>query len=192
MPTITTTPITADHWDDVQEIFAGGGDGPSCQCMWPMLRQVDFSRTPTDELTDSFRSETATTPAPGVILHVGGEPAGWVRVGPRLTQKRLAHTRGLAEASAEPLDDEAVWAITCFSIPRNHRGTGIMSLLLDAAVAHARENGARVVEAYPRDPASRKASSNELFVGTLATFTRAGFEVVAPLGAYKQVVQLAL
>ncbi|WP_156760361.1 GNAT family N-acetyltransferase [Microbacterium karelineae] len=192
MPTITTTPITPDHWDDVQQVFEGGGDGPSCQCMWPMMRNADFSRTPPDELREAFRHEIGTIPAPGLILHVDDEPAGWVRIGPRPVQKRLAHTRGLPEASAHPLDDGSVWALTCFSIPRAHRGEGIMSTLLEAAIAYARENGARVIEAYPRDPATRKVSSNDLFVGSLSTFTRAGFEAVAPLGSTKQVVQLAL
>lgn len=192
MPTITSAPATSARWDDLQRIFASGGDGPGCQCRWPMMRQKDFSRATRGALESDFREEIDEGPPPGLIAYADGDPAGWVRIGPRLGQIRLLHTRGLDAASAHDLDDEGVWALTCFSIARAHRGQGIMSALLDAAVDHARANEARVVEAYPRDPATKKTGSNDLFVGTLSTFARAGFEVVGPLGSSKQVVQLTL
>ena len=192
MTTTSIAPLGPATWDDVQHIFAGGGDGPSCQCRWPMMRQVDFSRATQEELAQAFREELDHSPAPGLVLSIDAEPAGWVRVGPRTAQRRLAHTRGLPQASRHPLDDASVWAITCFSIPRVHRGQGIMARLLDAAVAFAREHGARVVEAYPRDPRRRATPSNDLFVGTVETFERAGFTRVAPLGSTKEVVELVL
>ena len=192
MPTMTTTPISPDLWDDVQQIFAGGGDGLECQCIWPMLRNADASPTSPNERREMFRAELGSTPAPGILLYVDGDPAGWVRVGPRHAQKRVIHMRGIAEASGIPLDDASVWAITCFSVPRAHRGEGIMTHLLAAAVDHARAHGARIIEAYPRDPSQKRTGANELFVGSLRTFTRAGFDVVAPLGSTKQVVQLKL
>jgi len=192
MPEITIASATSDAWDDVQKIFAGGGDGPSCQCMWPMMRQVDFSRSTRDELERGFGADLHTSPAPGLVLHVDDEPAGWVRVGPRPHQARLRHTRGLAAVSPHDIDDGSIWAVTCFSIARAFRGTGIMARLLDAAIDHARENGASAVEGYPRDPSSNRASANDLFVGTLSTFTRAGFRDVGPLGSSKRIVELAL
>ncbi|WP_221586294.1 GNAT family N-acetyltransferase [Microbacterium sp. G2-8] len=192
MSTITTSPATIADWDDVQEIFAGGGDGRTCQCMWPMMRQKDFSAATTEDLERDFRHEIQSGPPPGLVARIDGAPAGWVRIGPRIHQKRLAHTRGLPAASAHDLDDAGVWALTCFSIPRTHRGQGIMAALLDAAIASARDAGARVIEAYPRDPTAKRTDANSLFVGTLSTFTRAGFEVVAPLGSARHVVQLVL
>lgn len=189
---MTTTPISPDRWDDVQRIFAGGGDGPGCQCMWPALRSKDYSPMPQVERQSVFRAEIGSARPPGLLLYADGDPAGWVRVGPRPLQKRLAHTRGLVETSGLPKDDGSVWAVTCFVVPREHRRQGITARLLDAAVDYARANGARVVEAYPLDPSRTKASANELFVGSVSTFTRAGFDVVGPLGTRKQVVQLAL
>ncbi|MGI6879642.1 GNAT family N-acetyltransferase [Microbacterium sp. gxy059] len=192
MTPIATEPLTPDRWNDVQRVFAGGGDGTSCQCVWPVLRNADFSRTSREEKERLFRDEVEGSVPPGLLVYVDDDPAGWVRVGPRDPQRRLAHTRGLPEASAHPFDDPAIWAITCFSITRDHRREGLMAALLDAAIDHARRRGARVLEAYPRDPSARKTSSNALFVGSLPTFLAAGFEQVAPLGSSRTVVQLAL
>lgn len=192
MSDITIAPVDEAAWDDVQAIFSAGGDGPGCQCMWPLMRSVDFSKATRAELERGFRDDIGRSPAPGLVLHIDGEPAGWVRVGPRPRQARLRHTRELPAASAHDIDDGSVWAVTCFSIARPFRGSGIMARLLDAAIVHARQHGARIIEGYPRDPSRPGTRANDLFVGTLATFTRVGFRVVAPLGASKQIVELAL
>ncbi|HZI96368.1 MAG TPA: GNAT family N-acetyltransferase, partial [Actinomycetales bacterium] len=91
------------------------------------------------------------------------------------------------------LDDGSIWAVTCFVVRTGFRRRGLAGALLDAAVAFAREHGARVVEGYPVDVASRTSvSSSELFHGSLTLFTGAGFAEVARHGAAGPVVRLAL
>lgn len=179
MPRITIEPATADRFDDAQQALTGGGDGKSCQCQWWTLTNAQFDATSQDERRELLRDEMADAPPPALIAYVDGEPAGWVRVGPRTRQLRLARTRAFA-ASEEPWEDEGVWAVTCFVVRREHRHQGLNAELLDAALDYARAAGARVVEAYPKDPrAGKKIPVNDLYHGVLSTFEAAGFREVA-------------
>lgn len=175
MPTITTELATSDRWDDVQHALTGGGDGASCQCIWPMLSNKDWNTTTTPQRTEIFRAEIDEGPPPGLVAYVDGEAAGWVRVGPRTAQARIPRTRIIAASSVEPFDDPSVWAVTCFVVRREHRGTGLSAALLRAAVDYAAASGARLVEGYPVDTRGEKQRANDLFHGTLNTFLGAGF-----------------
>ncbi|WP_314648097.1 GNAT family N-acetyltransferase [uncultured Microbacterium sp.] len=175
MTTITTAPATIARWDDVQHALTGGGDGASCQCVWPVLRNKDWNATTLDDRARLFRDEIESGPPPGLIAYIDGEAAGWIRVGPRVRQERIGHTRAIVAATAEPLDAGDIWAVTCFVVRREHRGQGLTDRLLQEAVAFARASGARVIEGYPVDTRGERQSSNELFHGTLGTFVRAGF-----------------
>lgn len=73
-----------------------------------------------------------------------------------------------------------------------YRRRGISSALLEAAIEHARDGGARVLEAYPIDTAERKASSAALFHGALAPFQKAGFEIVSRPQAGRALVSYVL
>lgn len=175
MTTITTAPVTIARWDDVQHALTGGGDGASCQCVWPVLRNKDWNATTLDDRARLFHDEIEAGPPPGLVAYIDGEAAGWIRIGPRVRQERIGHTRAIVAATAEPLDADDVWAVTCFVVRREHRRQGLTDRLLQEAVAFARASGARVIEGYPVDTRGEKQSSNELFHGTLGTFVRAGF-----------------
>lgn len=193
MAQITIEPATAGRFDDAQHALTGGGDGRSCQCQWWMLTNADFDKTTLDERRELLRDELAETPSPALIAYVDGEAAGWVRVGPRTRQVRLARTRNFASHSDEPWDDEAVWAVTCFVVRKEHRKQGLNARLLAAAVDYARAAGARVLEAYPLDPdAGRKIPVNDLYHGVLSTFEQAGFREVARPRPHLAIVSLDL
>lgn len=181
MATITTERATSDRWDDVQHALTGGGDGASCQCIWPMLSNKDWNATTTPERTEMFRAEIDAGPPPGIIAYVDGEAAGWIRIGPRPKQARIPRTRMIAASTSEPFDDESVWAVTCFVVRREHRGIGLNGTLLDAAVEFAGESGARVIEGYPVDTGGASQRANDLFHGTLRTFLAAGFEITSEM-----------
>ncbi len=180
MPQITIEPATADRFADAQHTWDNGGDGRSCQCQWWMITNAEWQSTTQEQRAELFRDEVTVGPPPGLIAYVDGEPAGWVRVGPRTRQRRLARTRNLTAHSEEPWDDESVWSVSCFVVRREHRGQGLNDRLLEAAIAFAREGGARVIEAYPLDPEQgTKKSSSSLFHGVVSTFAGAGFREVA-------------
>lgn len=177
MATITTELATPDRWDDVQHAITGGGDGPGCQCDWWTLTNAEFQAMTTDERRDVFENEIRTGPPPGVIAYVDGEAAGWARIGPRPAQRRIARTRNIVLSTAEPLDDDSVWAVTCFVVRKEHRGIGLASVMLQATLDLARSAGARLIEAYPIDTAQGKHPVNDLYHGTLSMFLAAGFTV---------------
>lgn len=180
MAEIVIAPANADRFDDAERALSGGGDGHSCQCQWWTITNAEFQRASQDEKTALLREElNGDAPPPGLIAYVDGEAAGWVRVGPRPAQVRLGRTREIAANTPSPLDDPDVWAVTCFVVRREHRGTGLNARLLAAAVDFAREHGAHVVEGYPYDTSAAKKSPNQLFRGVLSVFEAAGFREVA-------------
>lgn len=191
MSTIEIRPATTARFDDVEHALTGGGDGATCWCQWWMLRNKEWNATSADEKRELLKQDLAQQPAAGLVAYIDDEPAGWVKVTPRPQQPRLAFTRSLKQ-SPEPIDDDSVWAVTCFVVRREHRGAGLGSRLLDAAVAYARDHGARVVEGYPIDTAVKKSSSSALFHGSLSTFLAAGFEEVATPAPGRPIVSLTV
>ncbi|MBT2486651.1 MULTISPECIES: GNAT family N-acetyltransferase [unclassified Microbacterium] len=192
MATITTEVATTARWDDVQHALTGGGDGASCQCIWPVLANKDWNETTTPQRTEMFRAEIDAGPPPGLIAYVDGEAAGWIRIGPRTRQARIPRTRMIAAATPESFEDESVWAVTCFVVRREHRGTGLNLALLRAGIDYAKKSGARLIEGYPVDTAGDKKRTNDLFHGTLGTFLTAGFTQTAELRPGRTLVTLDL
>ena len=107
----------------------------------------------------------------GLLAYDGGTPVGWVAVAPRYRYPRLLRSTTLHLA---PDDEPGVWSVTCFYIHRRHRRSGVAAALLAAAVDYA---AGTVVEGYPVDTGGDRRPSGDLFTGTVALFTRAGFHV---------------
>jgi GNAT superfamily N-acetyltransferase len=175
--TLLVVPATADRFDLVERALTGGGDGASCWCRWLLDTRAVFDAASREERRTALQDEIADAAVPpGLVVTVDGAPAGWVRVSSRPTQPGALRTQVVRKGSPEPAADGSVWAVTCFVVRREHRGSGVAAALLDAAIAHARAHGARVVEGYPVDRAARPtATSAELWHGTVGLFTRAGF-----------------
>lgn len=192
MTTITTERATISRWDDVQHSLTGGGDGRSCQCIWPVVSNKEWEATNVEQRRDMLHDEITAGPAPGLIAYVDGEAAGWIRIGPRTNQQRILRTRAIVGATEQPLDDDSVWAVTCFVVRREHRGTGLNTQLLEAGIDYARESGARLIEAYPVDTSEGTHRSNDLFHGTLSTFLAQGFRQTGTLTGHRVLVTLTL
>jgi len=161
--------------------------------MWQLIRAKDWASTTVAQKRDLLHDEVVSAdPPPGLLAYVDGEPAGWVRVGPRPPLARLVASRIVKSGSREPLDDPSVWAVSCFSVRRDFRGSGVAARLLTAAIDAARAGGARVLEGYPFDLAAGPRTSNELYHGALTTFEAAGFAVVARPTPARAVVALQL
>lgn len=192
MSKITATLASPDVWDDIQHALSGGGDGRSCQCVWPVLTNKEWEATDLDERTALFQREIASGPPPGLVAYIDGEPAGWMRIGPRPAQHRLARTRNIVTTTREPLDDDDVWAVTCFVVRKEHRGQGLNAALLKAGIEFARASGARVIEGYPIDTSVTDPRVNDLFHGALSTFLNAGFAEVASAKPGRPLVSLNL
>jgi len=193
VPDPVVLPLTAERWDDAVAVFGTRGDPARCWCQWFRMRGAGWKGARTASNRAALQVQTDDDPPPGLLAYVDGEPAGWVAVAPRTGYERLRHSPKVVRTVGEVLDDGSIWAVTCFVVRTGFRRRGLAGALLDAAVAFAREHGARVVEGYPVDVASRTSvSSSELFHGSLTLFTGAGFAEVARHGAAGPVVRLAL
>ena len=117
-------------------------------------------------------------PPIGLLAYAGGAAIGWCSIAPRQTFRRLLE-------SPEEESPGNTWCITCFYISRASRGKGVADRLIEAAIAYASSNGARLVEAYPvaRDSPSYR------FMGFTDQFERAGFTMTGTAGSRRNVMQ---
>jgi GNAT superfamily N-acetyltransferase len=97
----------------------------------------------------------------------------WCSIAPREDFPVLDRSRTLKR-----VDDQPVWSIVCFFISKPYRKQKLTSILLTAAIQFARENGARIVEAYPLKNEIAKNWPFERYMGIESTFEKAGFKVV--------------
>ncbi|MDP9280764.1 MAG: GNAT family N-acetyltransferase [Chloroflexota bacterium] len=109
----------------------------------------------------------------GLLAYRVGEPVGFVSVGPR-----VAYPRVDAAKHSPPMDKLPVWAVPCFYVHRLHRGIGVTTALLRAAVEYAGKKGAPAVEGYPRADDAPRVSDESAYFGTEAQFRRAGYRKV--------------
>mgnify|MGYP001827934505 CR=1 FL=1 len=117
-----------------------------------------------------FRGLVEAGPQPGLIGYDDGHPVAWVRVTPRAALPGLKRSRFFKVAG----DDAGVWSVSCFTVKARHRGQGWTGALTDAAIAFARAQGARILEAYANDP-DAPITPAAAYLGMATTFARAGF-----------------
>jgi GNAT superfamily N-acetyltransferase len=187
---LTVLPLTPERWPDLQAIFRARGCSVARMC-WCMHYRRSGAHVPPAGLTRARDNEAqlralvdAGRP-PGLIGYRGGVPVGWVSLGPRAEFARLARSPVM-----KPVDDQPVWSVICFVVPAEYRGEGVAQALLEGAVAYARRQGARLLEAYPVDRRGRTSDEN-LWFGTRSMFDKAGFTEVARRKPQRPVVRLA-
>ena len=185
-------PLTPDRITDLATLFDAGGDPKWCWCAFFRFRGRDWTNSTAARNREALERLAAEQPAPGLVAYEGEGVVGWVSLGPREAFERLAYSRVLT-----PVDDTPVWSIVCFVVGRQRRRHGVADALLGAAVEHARNQGATMLEAYPVDTVGQRIPSSNAYKGTLSMFERAGFEVAERRqatadSAPRPVVRLAL
>jgi GNAT superfamily N-acetyltransferase len=166
-------PLTPERWDDFEELFGECGAYEGCWCMWWRLTRREWHRQRGEGNRQAMKQIVEVGGVPGIMAYVDGRAAGWCSIGPREVFPSLNRSRNLRRIDAEP-----VWSIVCFYVDPAYRGSGLMSALLAAARDYALSQGARVVEAYPREP---DAISEPMmaYMGIVPAFKKAGFKEVA-------------
>lgn len=165
-----------------------GGHG-GCWCQWFRELRPDYNALGKVGRKNRLAGLIETGPPPGVMAYADELPVGWCAVSPRDDQPRL--DKGRVSKRQMDTDYDSVWVITCFYVDIPWRRRGLMRPLIDGAVAFARDQGARIIEAYPMI-ATDRTSNADLYVGHLEAFLSCGFRHVATPLAKRAVVQLSL
>jgi GNAT superfamily N-acetyltransferase len=168
-------PASGEVWPELQQLFSAGGDPRWCWCQWWRKPGSSWANTSADVNRGDLRALVGREPAPGLVALRDGKAVGWVGLGPREDFGRLARSRTIPQ-----LPGDGVWVVNCFVVARMARRSGVAQALLDAAVAYARDHGARVLEGYPVRTGDSRIPSASVYTGTAGMFERAGFTVAAP------------
>ena len=183
-PDIAVLPLTPGRWADLADLFGPRGADAGCWCMSFRVSSREWDWGGGDRRREQLRALAGDDLAPGLLACAGDQAVGWVGLGPRTSFERLNRSR-----KYRALDDLPVWSVVCFFIRRSARSRGIGRLLLNAAVAYARDHGAAGAEGYALAPEGRMPSPNA-YPGTVTMFERAGFrrakEVASPGGLHQR------
>lgn len=191
-PEISVVPLTPDRTADFERLFGPSGACYGCWCTYfrlsPRLRQS----LDTPGRHDIMVARIKAGPPPGLLAYAAEGPVGWMQVGPRTDVPQWNNPRRSSTPLADaPADDPRVWAISCFFFARAARGLGLSHRMVAEGIAHARRNGARVLEASPMDEA-KTSKSIGLYVGSTRVFEAAGFREVARARPGRPLVRLDL
>jgi ribosomal protein S18 acetylase RimI-like enzyme len=190
---VRSAPLTPERWADLETVFGGGrGVCGRCWCMYWRLPRPDFEASLGDRARTLLRARVEAGPPPGLLAYRRGEPVGWVQVGPRADVPQWNGARRLtAPLPDAPADDPRVWGISCFVTRSGCRRQGIATALLTSAIAWARQNGARVLDACPVDTDGSRPPV-ALYHGIASTFLAAGFREIARRRPDRPLLRLAL
>ena len=167
-------PLTGKNWPDLEALFGPRGASGGCWCMWWKLRRPEYEKKKGAGNRRAFREIVDSGAPVGVLAYKGGIPVGWCAVAPREAYPVLGNSRVL-----KPVDDLAVWSVTCFYVPRERRRSGLTAPLLEAAAKFAARQGTKIVEGYPVDPGSGTMADGFAWTGFVSAFRKAGFQEVA-------------
>lgn len=174
--------VDRDRWEDLERLFQSRGGPHYCWCMVWRRMPRGAARSDSGAKKEALRRQVDDETPIGILGYLDEEPSVWCSIAPRDTFRELGGSGISLNAS------ESVWSITCFFAPRRLRGNGITRRLISAAVEHARERGATVVEAYPVD----LDSPSYKFMGVVSSFEGLGFKKVGKAGTRRHVMRLFL
>lgn len=87
------------------------------------------------------------------------------------------------------MDEQTVGFITCLFLRKAARGQGLMTELARGTAAWAKQQGAKIVEAYPTEN-PRPLPGTFLWTGIASGFARAGFKEVARRSRHRPMMRL--
>lgn len=181
----TIVPANEASCDDINTIFGLRGYPARCRCQRFKTTADEWWHNPISVEEKTFRQRQQTDcgypdseVTSGLVSYLDGEPVGWCAVEPRSEYMRLGQTPW--KGRSEDKDDDSVWAVTCFVTRAGYRRQGLTYPLAEAAVAFARDRGARALESYPiiTSP-GEEITWGEVHVGSRNVFEAAGFTQVS-------------
>jgi GNAT superfamily N-acetyltransferase len=168
-------PLTEETWAHLEQLFdlPGGSIVRGCWCVYYRKNgRVGVSQASGSGNKHELHALVDSGVVPGLVGYADGSPVGWISLGPRTDYRKLERSRVM-----KPVDDVPVWSIVCTYVAKAHRGKGYQHKLLAGAVDYAREQGVRMLEAYPVDKPER-SHDDFMFFGSRSLYEKAGFREV--------------
>ena len=192
MATYKFHPATPERWSDLESLFGTNGANAGCWCMFWRLERAMFKKTKGEGNRQILKQVVEADEQPGILAYDESQAVGWCGIAPREKLAALENSRILKR-----VDDQPVWSITCFFMKKEARRRGMMEGLINAAVKHARTNGAQIVEAYPIDMQSPKLAGQTFnsysgYMGVASVFRALGFEQVGQASETQLILRLDL
>nr|WP_272214436.1 GNAT family N-acetyltransferase [Marinicella sp. W31]MDC2880045.1 GNAT family N-acetyltransferase [Marinicella sp. W31] len=166
--------IRSASWADFEAVMGEKGGCGGCWCMLWRRSARTMEAGKGDGNRQSMKAIFDSGAVPGLVALHGGEVVGWIQIDRRSAFPRLATSRTL-----KPVDEQAVWSVSCFLVDKRFRRQGLSLKLLNAAVDWARVRGAAIVEGYPIDTPRTKYPAVYAWTGFIGTFRSVGFIEVA-------------
>jgi GNAT superfamily N-acetyltransferase len=166
-------PLTPERWGDVKSLFENDTVCRPCWCMWWRISASEWTKNRGNQNRDMLRALVNSGKIPGILAYYDGQPIGWCSVSRREEYSRLERSRTLKR-----IDEYPVWSVVCFFVSKPFRGKGISTKLLQAAVDHAKKQGATIIEGYP-SRCGKKQQDSLVYTGVVSTFEKVGFKPVA-------------
>lgn len=169
-PVLEIQPLTPDRWSDFEKLFGARGAYGGCWCMWWRTTRKEFEANQGDGNRQAMKNLVGSGKVPGLIGYLGDEPAVWCALGPREDFASIGRSRVL-----KSIDDQPVWSLPCLFCGKGYRGRNLAEAMIHGAVAYVRDQGGRLLEAYPTVPRGGKLPPVSSFMGFPDLFARAGF-----------------
>lgn len=166
-------PLTSSNWNKFEQLFGERGACGNCWCMYYRLSKTDFREGKAENGNKNAMRQLIRENKPaGILGIIEGQAIAWCALAPREDFIRLERSR-----VHKRIDDTQVWSIPCFFVDRQFRRLGVSTAMLKGVIRYARENGIRVLEAYPTIPTTQTLPDSFLWIGLYKSFERAGFHI---------------
>lgn len=167
-------PLTPKRWSDFEALLGERGAYGGCWCMWWRTTRSQFQQEQGEGNRKAMQAIVQSGTVPGILAYNGDRAVGWCSVAPREQYGSLNRSPVL-----KPLDEKPVWSLVCLFVHKDQREQGVATALIRAAVDYVREQGGKVVEAYPTVPREDRLPPVSSYMGIPAMFERAGFVATA-------------
>jgi GNAT superfamily N-acetyltransferase len=170
MAKLSFEPLTAERWEDFEQLFGKRGACGGCWCMHWRIRRSQYELQKGELNRLAMKSIVERGEVPGILAYTDEQPVGWCAVAPRDTYITFERSRIL-----KPIDNQPVWSIVCLFVAKPFRRHGISFKLLKAAVEYVRRQGGSIVEGYPVAPQKETMPDVFAFTGLASAYIKAGF-----------------
>lgn len=167
-------PLTKTNWFQLEELFGPKGACGNCWCMYDRLNKSDFTEGKINDGNKEAMKALVWEGQPvGVLGFYEEIPIGWCAFAPRQDFLKLSKSR-----VHKPIDEKQVWSIPCTFIGKKFRRQGVSVAMLKGVIAYAKEQGIKIIEAYPTIPTKDKIPDAFAWIGLYKSFERARFQIV--------------